>query len=391
MSADPDDAKTAPQPAIRVRPVPEVRPAGLRSDPAAVRYDQDGFVPGLSRPKEQYRAASRPYPAQPSWLTVIATTVRLWLKRRASRDGGGSDRAVTWRRVRGATLAIVVLAAAGLGVALSPSGSKAPAPPPRGTNPVVTAATARGEAAVWISQQASRNTIVSCDPVMCPVLLAHGFPAGNLDRLGPTAPDPLASDLIVATPVLRSQFGPRLTSVYAPVSLATFGTGSAEVDIRVVALYGAAAYSSQFRSDLASRKTVGAKLLGNSKIAVDSPARRQLLDGLVDARLLATLATMADVVHPLRIVTFGGAAPGAGPGVPLRTAVVSGATSGLTGGTAVLNSLRGFLQAQQPPYLPASTQIVRVAGGQSALRIQFGAPSPLGLLSPNNPVVKIPS
>ena len=155
------------------------------------------------------------------------------------------------------------------------------------------------------------------------------LPRGQPDRLGPTAPDPLASDLIVATPVLRSQFGPRLTSVYAPVSLATFGTGSAEVDIRVVALYGAAAYSSQFRSDLASRKTVGAKLLGNSKI-VDSPARRQLLDGLVDARLLATLATMADVVHPLRIVTFGGAAPGAGPGVPLRTAVVSGATSGLT-------------------------------------------------------------
>ena len=57
----------------------------------------------------------------------------------------------------------------------------------------------------------------------------------------------------------------------------------------------------------------------------------------------------------------------------------------------MLNSLRGFLQAQQPPYLPASTQIVPVAGGQSALRIQFGAPSPLGLLSPNNPIVKIPS
>lgn len=392
MSADPDDAKTAPQPAIRVRPTPEVRPAGPRRDPGPVRYDQDGFVPGLSRPKEPYRAASRPLAAQPSWLTVIATTVRLWLKRRASRDGGGREAAVTWRRIRGATLALVVLAAAAVGIALSPSGGSAKPPARTGpANPVVTAAAARGEAAAWISQQASRNAIVSCDPVMCPVLLAHGFPAGNLDRLGPSSPDPLASDLIVATPVLRSQFGSRLTAVYAPVTLARFGIGSTEVDIRVVAPDGSAAYTGNLRADLANRKTVGAQLLGNSKIVVDASARRQLTDGLVDTRLLATIATMADEVHPLQIVTFDGAAPGAGPGIPLRAAVVFGATSGSTGRAAVLNSLRGFLRAQQPPYLPASTQIIRVAAGQSVLRIQFAAPSPLGLLSPSQPVVKIPS
>jgi hypothetical protein len=391
MSADPDDAKTAPQPAIRVRPVREVQPAWR--DPAPASYDQHGLVPGMARPREQLRRAPRPRTAQPSWFTIIATTVRLWLKRRATRDRGARNAVVTGRRIRMATLALVILAAAGVGVALTRGGTKAPRQPGRGNpaNPVLSVQAARAQAAAWISQQAGRNTIVSCDPVMCSALLAHGFPAGNVNALGPNAPDPLASDLIAATGVLRSHFGARLGSVYAPVTLARFGTGSAEVDIRVVAPDGAAVYLGQFRADVADRKTVGAQLLHNSKIVVDSSARRQLTSGMVDSRLLATLATMADFVHPLQIVSFGGASPGADPGVPLRTAVVSGAAGGSAGSTAVLTSLRGFLQAQQPPYLPASAQIVRVAAGQGALRIQFAAPSPLGLLSAGNPVVKIPS
>jgi len=190
--------------------------------------------------------------------------------------------------------------------------------------------------------------------------------------------------------VLRSQFGSRLSSVYAPVTLATFGTGSAEVDIRVVAPDGGAAYTSQFRADLNDRKTVGAQLLHNARVVAAPAARRQLASGMVDSRLLATIATMADFVHPVQIVTFSGAAPGAAPGIPLRTAVLFPA-SGSPGRAAVLSELRGFLHAQQPPYLPASTQIVPVAAGQSALRIQFAAPSPLGLLSAGHPVVKIPS
>ncbi len=393
MSADPDDAKTAPQPAIRVRPVREVQPAEARRDPGPVSYDQHGLVPGMARPREQLRRTRSPRAAQPSWFTIIATTVRLWLKRRTARDSSARNTAVTGRRIRMATLVLVILAAAGVGISLTRGGTKAP-PRPGGAspgNPVLSAQAARGQAAAWISQQAGRNTIVSCDPVMCSALLAHGFPAGNLDSLGPNAPDPLASDLIAATGVLRSHFGARLGSVYAPVTLARFGTGSAAVNIRVVAPDGAAVYAGQFRADLGDRKTVGAQLLHNSKIVVNPSARSQLASGLVNSRLLATLATMADFVHPLQIVSFGGTSPGADPGIPLRTAVVLGAASGPAGGAAVLTSLRGFLQAQQPPYLPESTQIVPVTAGQSALRIQFAAPSPLGLLSAGHPVVKIPS
>ena len=291
---------------------------------------------------------------------------------------------------------MVLLLAAGVGLTLSQAGPDSPGtrgPGQRGgANPVLAAQTARAQAAAWISQQAGRGTIVSCDPVMCSVLLARGFPAGNLDSLGPGAPDPLDSEVIAATAVLRSQFGPRLVSVYAPVAIAKFGTGSAEVDIRVVAPDGSPAYLSQFRADLTARKAYGHAILHNSKILAGPDVRRQLAGGLVDSRLLVTIATAArQQAQPVRILSFGRAAPGASPGVPLRSAVISGPAAGPAAAAALLTRLRRFWLGQRGPYLPANTQIVPDASGQSVLRIQYAAPSPTGLLSANYPVVKIPS
>jgi hypothetical protein len=346
----------------------------------------------MRRPAQPQRRPARPQ-QEPSWPTVIATTIGLWWKRRGSR----------WRWAGAAALAVVVVLAAALAVALSPSGAKAPsrhragggeAPSQLraggGANPVLSAQAARSDAAAWIDQQVSRGTIVSCDPVMCSALLAHGFPAANLDSLRPSAPDPLASDMIAATAVLRSQFGPRLTSVYAPITVASFGTGSARVDVRIVAPDGSPAYLRQFRADLAARKAYGDQMLHNSKIMIAPSPRRQLASGTVDSRLLATISTAAHRGDALRIVSFGAAAPGASSGVPVRSAVIASTASGSKASTAVLDKLRRFWLGQQAPYLPASTQIVPDASGQSALRIQFAAPSQLGLLSAGNPVVKSP-
>ena len=101
------------------------------------------------------------------------------------------------------------------------------------------AAAIRGRAATWVAAQVSRDAIVACGPAMCPVLLAHGVPPGNLAELGPGAPDPLGCDVVLATGVLRSQFGSRLASVYAPGVLASFGTGPSRIEVRAVALDGA--------------------------------------------------------------------------------------------------------------------------------------------------------
>lgn len=332
--------------------------------------------------------------AKPSWPTVLATTVRLWIQRRRRRVGAASRSRRDSRWTRIAALAVVLLLAAGLGLVLSRVGTNSPAAEasrPGGPNPVLTAQAARDQAAVWISRQVGRGTIVACDPVMCSDLLARGLPAGNLDSLGPGAPDPLNSEVIAATAVLRSQFGPRLASVYAPVVMARFGTGTSEVDVRVVAPDGSRAYLREFRADLAERKAYGRAVLHNSKILAGPAARRQLAGGMVDSRLLVTIATAAQQqAHPLRILSFGRLAPGASPGVPLDSAIIS-SRAGEPAAAAVMAGLRRFWLGQRAPYLPASTQIVRDASGRSALRIQYAAPSPLGLLGPGPPVVKIPS
>ncbi len=89
------------------------------------------------------------------------------------------------------------------------------------------ATAARTTAARWIAGQVSPSAIVACDPAMCAALQASGVAAGRLLVLGTSASDPLGSDLVVATPALRSQFGARLASVYAPVVIASFGSGAA--------------------------------------------------------------------------------------------------------------------------------------------------------------------
>jgi hypothetical protein len=394
---DPDDVKTAPQPAIRI-PIPDTGPG--QPVPTGHRPGLTGHRPGLSPPGDRLAGPGehgivpgrwrRSPAAPPSWLRVIATTMHLWLsRRRPRRDRAASKDAVrrhTWSLpwVRAATLVLVVLLAAAAGVALSRNGK----PGGRRTvpgNAVLTAQTARNEAAAWITGQVSRNSIVSCDPVMCSVLQSHGYPAGNLDVLGPNAPDPLDSSVIAATGALRSQFGNRLTTVYAPLTLASFGTGSAEVDVRVVAPDGAPAYLHQLSADVAARKSLGAVLLRDPRIAAEPAARSQLTAGRVDPRLLLTISTMA-ALHPLSIASFDDTARGAAPEVPLREATLLGGIGDSSADSgAGLTVLARFLSGQQPPYLPAVIQTVRLPTGDHALRVRFAAPTPLGLINGNQP------
>ena len=119
------------------------------------------------------------------------------------------------------------------------------------------AAATRTTAARWIAGQVSASAIVACDPAMCSALQASGVAAGRLLALGTSASDPLGSDLVVATPALRSQFGARLASVYAPAVIASFGSGPARIDIRAVAADGTAAYDAAAAADRSARIAAG--------------------------------------------------------------------------------------------------------------------------------------
>jgi hypothetical protein len=238
-------------------------------------------------------------------------------------------------------------------------------------------------AAAWVAHQVSRTTTVACDPVMCRALETRGV--DKLLIVASSATDPLRSQVIIATPAVRQELGASLSSVYAPAVIASFGSGSARIDIRVVAQHGAAAYRSLVSQDLAQRKAIGGGLIGatfSTRIIVPSAtARRQLATGQVDSRLLYTIENLAGR-HPIRILAFGDSGPGASAGMPLRSAdVIEADSAASVSGSPGVHALLAIVRTQRAPYVPAYNETTRL-GGQTVLLIEFAVPSPLLLFNP---------
>jgi hypothetical protein len=323
---------------------------------------------------------------EPSWPKVIATTVRLWV----SRHPVARWKITGWRFLALVACAVLAVSAAVAAVVVGTTASSSSRPtsqpsPARSASSadsqisgsLQAATAARTTAAGWIAGQVSPSAIVACDPAMCAALQASGVAAGRLLVLGTSASDPLGSDLVVATPALRSQFGTRLASVYAPMVIASFGSGAARIDIRAVAADGTSAYDSALAADQNARIAAGRQLIGNRRIAMTATARAVLRAGRVDPRLLATLAALA-AQQPLRILAFGDPSPGANAAIPLRSVEIAPAKAGAHAAVR-LRTMLSFLQAQQQPFLPTRAAL----SGRSALSVEYGAPSPLGLLSGN--------
>jgi DNA-directed RNA polymerase subunit K/omega len=296
-----------------------------------------------------------------------------------SRPSGGRHR-LQKRHLRWIGFAVSAAAVAALAAAEAAGGVAVPHQVPSGAIPAraglasasaaAEAAEVRGRAAAWVARQVSAGAILACDPAMCAALVAQGIPAGNLIVIGPGAGDPLGSAIVVATPAVRAIFGARLASVYAPEILASFGAGPARIEVRVVAPDGSAAYSRALAADRRARQLAAGQLLRNRRVTLTRSARAELAAGLVDARLLITLATLA-ASEPLQIIGFSDAGPGASPDLPLRTAELRPAAGTAAGALA-------FARAQRPPYLAARAALA--PGG--VVTIEFAAPSPLGLLKP---------
>ena len=231
---------------------------------------------------------------------------------------------------------------------------------------------ARDQAAAWVAQQVSSDAVVSCDVTMCLALKADGVSSGDLLVMGPQERerDLLRSQVIVSTAAIRNLFGSRLPSAYAPMVLASFGSGKARIDVRVIAPDGAASYLSALKADWQQRKTIGRALASAPQITLTPTARRQMDGGQVDVQLLLVLTNMASI-HSLDILAFGDATPGASPGIPLRCVYLAE-----NGGTAVVRSMLGFLHQQQGYFRAARAETTQF-DAQSALFIEFDAPSPL--------------
>jgi len=322
--------------------------------------------------------------AKPPWPAVLATTVRLWLRRRWAALGKLFRH--RWAIVV-AVLAVAALVVGGLPVSSlrhpgtgSAAGQQAaragPLTGPAGQNAAAT--TAGHAAAVWVARQVSRGAMVACDPSMCHVLEAQGLPAGNLLVLRSRTTGLRFCNVIVATQTVRNLLGSRILGQSAPAVIAGFGSGGARIDVRAVAPDGAAAYRAALAADWAARRKAAAELMKSPRIHAGDAAMQELRTGMVDSRVLITLAALA-ASHPVNVMAFGDTAPGAAAGVPLREMEISGAP-GPAQRTAELRRMRSFVLAQRAVFLPAHVTLVRLADGAAALRIEFGAPSPLGLL-----------
>src|ERR1019366_3537407 len=219
--------------------------APVISEPASPAVSEPLVQPERAgEPAGPPKAARPPKPARPA--------------KPASRPGqppsGQNPAAGRSRRKAGVVILAAVVIAGSLGILLFGHNATTSGADGAAARALSNEVATRNRAAAWVASQVTQGAIVSCGPLMCEALEAQRIPASDLDELRPGTGDPLSSVVIVATAAVRSEFGGRLSSVYAPAVIASFGSGSGQIAIRVIASHGAAAYESALSADLAARK-----------------------------------------------------------------------------------------------------------------------------------------
>jgi hypothetical protein len=214
---------------------------------------------------------------------------------------------------------------------------------------------------------------------MCDALAAAGFPGRHLKHIRPNAPYPSHAQVVVVTPVVERQFGVKRNAQMAPQVLGKFGNGNTAIVVRVIAPHGAANLKDQLKAEEQRLRAAGAGLLGKQHVTASPTARKLLLSGRVDPRLIVVLTRLA-TIKPINIVSFNPNAAGTSPGVQIRTADLApnDQAAGMSG-TDYRRFLLTQLDKQPGVYHPLNFGIANNPTGQSVFRITFPAPSPLNL------------
>jgi hypothetical protein len=169
---------------------------------------------------------------------------------------------------------------------------------------------------------------------------------------------------------VRREFGAQLASVYAPLVIASFGSGATRVEVRAIAPDGPAAFATELKAQHASLSSAGQQLLRNRTVQAAPAARADLLAGRVDARLLANLSVLSSQLT-IKVVAFDGAPPGASAAVPLCGVQLSAATA------KDRSAILAFLRAQRGAYRPAAVATTVDGQGQPVVTARFDAPAPM--------------
>jgi hypothetical protein len=239
------------------------------------------------------------------------------------------------------------------------------------------ASVAASAAASWIAAQVSHEAYVACDKVMCNALAAHNFPVSKLQLIMPNSTYPRHAQVVVVTPAVHRQFGTSLATDWAPAVLAAFGKGSNAISVRIMAPQGAVKYEAELGIDLSQRKSGGAGLLHSPEVSASPTARKLLLAGKVDTRLIVALTALA-ALKPINILGFGTGYPGTSRELPLRTADLAQQDS--AAGMSRSDYLRFLVKElgqQKGVYRPLGARPSHDSAGKLVLQVTFAAPSPL--------------
>ena len=218
---------------------------------------------------------------------------------------------------------------------------------------------------------------------MCKALTDDGFPSREVRVLGPTAPSPVTSAVVIVTQAVRDQFGTSLTYDYAPAILATFGSADASVTVQVIDAQGAAGVP-----EGAWRRPERAEIRRNRPGGCSQPhdvGRGQAAAAGRRARLAATGGARPPWLskQSIDILDFGNIPTGCRQHHPAPLCGSGRERSGRSSDRFGLRAGPAGRSGLDARSLYRPTRIVTVTvDGQAALRVEFAAPSPLGLFGP---------
>jgi len=320
--------------------------------------------------RDQGAAVRRPDRGEPSIVRVVATTLRLWWRRRVLRlDDGDPVGAVRWSVL--AAVMVIVFAAGGVAIA---AGGSAPAPAPRKPVPRPPSAAQlltdsnEQSASAWVQAQVDSGALLGCDPAMCGYLQDAGIPAANDVMFTRGAAVPGSAAFVLSTPLLRAQSGSSLAAG-APEVAARFGTGQERVDVLVTSSGSAATFLQAVSEAQHASARLGKSLARNKRLHAGATARHAMTTGMVDHRLLVVLKRML-AAHPVSVASFGDASLDASWHAQLRSMTVGGLVHHVgRRRVSYVHAELSLVRGLKPPYTAAVRQVTRAHGG-TALVIQ---------------------
>lgn len=322
---------------------------------------------GSARPAPRHKAA----PRRRTGAGPAALTARL-----------GTPRRVVVALL--ALLLVVVAVTASVRAATSsPSADGGPADGP--TSAAGDPVSAVREARQWVEDNVSTGERVLVDDVVHAELVAGGFPAARLVRVGAdepvTVPAAVADgpatdhDYVLLTEALQASLPDDASAEVAVArgtEVAAFGSGAAAIQVLQVQARSAGAVQQAVARDDAARIAAGPTLAANPGLRLTPAAEAALTGGEVDARLMILLASLAGG-HVLSVTDFP-VVPGEDGVVPARTVSIDGVDDQPVGGTATTD-LQAELDNQVGSFRAGK---VTLDGG--ALVVQFPPTAPTDLL-----------